>query len=77
VTRVAATDGEGPIRAFEVDGESGQDVRRALAAAVVGRGWGLLELRPMRVSLEDIFLQLTTEDVTEQPAPAATEVSGE
>jgi hypothetical protein len=28
----------------------------------VGRGWGLLELRPMRMSLEEIFLQVTTED---------------
>ena len=33
-------------------------------------GLGLLELRPMRLSLEDIFLQLTTED---QNAPAAAE----
>ena len=37
-------------------------MRRELAAAVVTRGWGLLELRPMRMSLEDIFLSLTTED---------------
>ncbi len=79
VSRVATADGDGPIRAFEVDAESGQDVRRALAASIVGRGWGLLELRPMRVSLEDIFLQLTTEDPTQEqaapePAPAATEV---
>jgi hypothetical protein len=41
---------------------AGRDVRRDLAAAVVGRGWGLLELRPMRMSLEDIFLHLTTDD---------------
>ena len=26
------------------------------------RGWGLLELRPMRMSLEEIFLQVTTEE---------------
>jgi ABC-2 type transport system ATP-binding protein len=48
----------------EVDSERGRDVRRELAAAVVTRGWGLLELRPMRMSLEDIFLSLTTEDVS-------------
>ena len=30
---------------------------RACASTVVGRGWGLLELRPMRMSLEEIFLQ--------------------
>ena len=39
-----------------------RDVRRELARAVVGGGWGLLELRPMRMSLEEIFLQLTTEE---------------
>jgi hypothetical protein len=37
-------------------------VRRELARAVVGGGFGLLELRPMRVSLEDVFLTLTTEE---------------
>ena len=29
---------------------------------IVARGWGLLELRTVRVSLEDVFLHLTTED---------------
>jgi ABC-2 type transport system ATP-binding protein len=45
-----------------VESERGRDVRRELAATVVGRGWGLLELRPMRMSLEEIFLQVTTEE---------------
>ena len=39
-------------------------------AAVVTSGWGLLELRPMRMSLEEIFLSLTTE---EAPTPAQRE----
>ena len=29
-------------------------------------GWGLIELRPMRMSLEEIFLQLTTEEQPEE-----------
>jgi gliding motility-associated transport system ATP-binding protein len=62
VTRVAASAGRDGLLDVEVDSEHGMDVRRELAAAVVGRGWGLLELRPMRMSLEDIFLSLTTED---------------
>ena len=33
-----------------------------VAQAVVGAGFGLVELRPMRMSLEEIFLQLTTTD---------------
>ncbi len=34
-------------------------VRGALAAAIVGAGWKLIELRPLAMSLEDIFLELT------------------
>jgi hypothetical protein len=45
-------------------------VRRELAHAVVTRGWGLLELRPVRMSLEDVFLQVTTEEAPEE-APHA------
>ena len=48
------------MTSFEVNSETGRDVRRELAAAVVRQGWGLLELRPLRMSLEEIFLHLTT-----------------
>jgi ABC-2 type transport system ATP-binding protein len=75
VERVTPSAGEGTVASFEVDMERGRDIRRELAAAIVGRGWGLLELRPMRVSLEDIFLQLTTEDVAEPSTPAAAAAS--
>jgi ABC-2 type transport system ATP-binding protein len=56
--------------AFEVESEPDVDVRRELARAVVTRGWGLLELRPVRMSLEDVFLQVTTEEIPEE-APRA------
>jgi ABC-2 type transport system ATP-binding protein len=56
--------------AFEVESEPDVDVRRELARAVVSRGWGLLELRPVRMSLEDVFLQVTTEELP-QEAPRA------
>jgi ABC-2 type transport system ATP-binding protein len=69
VTRVATADTRERIVGFEVDSEKGRDVRRELAAAVVTHGWGLLELRPMRMSLEEIFLSLTTEDAA-SAAPA-------
>jgi ABC-2 type transport system ATP-binding protein len=61
VTRVATTARNGVLD-VEVDSEQGRDVRRDLAATIVAGGWGLLELRPMRMSLEDIFLSLTTEE---------------
>jgi ABC-2 type transport system ATP-binding protein len=66
VTRVNAADGR-HTGAFEVESDRGTDVRRELARAIVRRGWGLLELRPMRMSLEEIFLQVTTDEKAEEP----------
>jgi ABC-2 type transport system ATP-binding protein len=57
-----------PPGSFHVDSEKGLDIRRDVAAEIVRGGWGLLELRPMRLSLEDIFLSLTTEENTEPTA---------
>jgi gliding motility-associated transport system ATP-binding protein len=70
VTRVAVADSKQQIVGYEVDSEAGRDVRRELAAAIVGRGWGLLEMRPMRMSLEEIFLHVTTEETTATGAAA-------
>lgn len=39
-----------------------EDPRSAVAAAIVQQSWDLLEMRSMDMSLEDIFLQLTTEE---------------
>ena len=72
VTRVIEADRRDRAVGFEVESQRGHDVRRELARAVVTGGWGLLELRPMRMSLEEIFLSLTTEEtqgaVAETPA---------
>jgi len=40
----------------------GQDVRPEVAKVVVGAGYDLLELRPVGMSLEEIFLELTRDD---------------
>ena len=37
-------------------------MRQAMAKAVVGAGYDLLELRPVGMSLEEIFLELTRDD---------------
>jgi ABC-2 type transport system ATP-binding protein len=66
VTQVASGDVRGTVASFEVNSESGRDVRRELASAVVSNGWGLLELRPLRMSLEEIFLHLTTEEAAHE-----------
>ena len=72
VVRVGIADTRDTTPGFEVDSEKGADIRSAVANAVVRGGWDLLELRPMRMSLEDIFLSLTTEE-RGSDAPAALE----
>jgi ABC-2 type transport system ATP-binding protein len=64
VTRVQGAAGGG----FEVESERGTDVRRELARTIVNRGWGLLEMRPMRMSLEEVFLKVTTKEPAEAAA---------
>jgi len=56
---------------YEVHAEKGQDVRADLARAVVNSGWKLYELRTSGMSLEDIFLKLTTKDLSEEPTTAS------
>jgi ABC-2 type transport system ATP-binding protein len=51
---------------FEVHAEKGHDVRAELARAVVESQWKLLELKTSGMSLEDIFLKLTTKDLSEE-----------
>jgi len=53
---------------FEVHAEKGHDVRAELARAVVESRWKLLELKTSGLSLEDIFLKLTTQDLSEEKA---------
>jgi len=56
---------------YEVHAEKGQDVRADLARAVVNSGWKLYELRTSGMSLDDIFLKLTTKDLSEEPTTAS------
>jgi ABC-2 type transport system ATP-binding protein len=52
-----------------VEGTQGKDIRSEIAAGIVGKGWPLYELRGVSLSLEDIFLELTTDDSSHaQPA---------
>jgi ABC-2 type transport system ATP-binding protein len=47
-----------------VEGSQGKDIRSEIAAAIVSKGWPLYELHGMSMSLEDIFLELTTDDAS-------------
>jgi len=40
----------------------GKDVRDAIAQSIVSAGWSLLEMHTLRLSLEDIFIRLVTEE---------------
>jgi ABC-2 type transport system ATP-binding protein len=62
--------------AVELDLAPGADARPALARAVVGAGYDLLEMRPVGMSLEDIFLELTREE-PEPPQMSEDEVEYE
>jgi ABC-2 type transport system ATP-binding protein len=77
VTRVVESDRRDGMVAYEIDSEAGRDVRRELARAIVNSGWGLLEMRPMRMSLEDVFLSLTTEEAPTPALVAESEPAGE
>jgi ABC-2 type transport system ATP-binding protein len=70
VTGVSVADAHDGYTGYEVNSDAGRDVRRDLARAVVSQNWGLLELRPTRMSLEEIFLSLTTEE-KESAEPAS------
>jgi ABC-2 type transport system ATP-binding protein len=52
---------DGHLRAT-VETAQGKDIRSAIAAKIAEKGWSLYELRGVSLSLEDIFLQLTTDD---------------
>jgi ABC-2 type transport system ATP-binding protein len=47
---------------YEIETNLGSDRRADIAVLAVQRGWGLLELRPVSLSLEDVFLKLTTSE---------------
>ncbi len=47
---------------FKIETEINKDLRKELASLIVNQGWGLLELRPVGMSLEEIFLHLTTKE---------------
>jgi ABC-2 type transport system ATP-binding protein len=56
---------------FELETAPGPDVRPQVASTVVNGGWKLLELRRERMSLEEIFIQLTREEAAASEAGEA------
>jgi ABC-2 type transport system ATP-binding protein len=73
VLNVAVAETHDGVVAYEINSDRGRDIRRDLARTVVSNNWGLLELRPSRMSLEEIFLSLTTEEKAEERVDAKVE----
>ena len=48
-----------------VEMEEGKDIRDAIAESIVQGGWSLLEMRTLRPSLEEVFVQLVTQEESE------------
>jgi gliding motility-associated transport system ATP-binding protein len=66
VKLVEPRDAAGARITLEVHTDTGYDVRAELARAIVESGWSLFELKTSGMSLEDIFLKLTTRDLSEE-----------
>jgi len=62
VSRVVVKESKDGRQTFEVESLQGRSIRGDLARAVVSAGWNLNELRPVGLSLETIFLQLTASE---------------
>jgi len=62
VLQVVMKDGAGALRRYLVETDKDRDLRQELARVVCSSGWGLLELRPVDMSLEDVFIRLVTEE---------------
>jgi ABC-2 type transport system ATP-binding protein len=63
VQKVGDLDGRHKL---QIESELQKDLRSDLARTVVQNGWGLFELQSATMSLEDIFLKLTTAEEAEK-----------
>jgi ABC-2 type transport system ATP-binding protein len=77
VNRVTRENGHAQRTAWQVETGKDSAIRSQIARTVVERGWGLFEIRPIGLSLEEIFLKLTSkEEAVEQAALEGTEGPG-
>jgi hypothetical protein len=64
------------VGTFVVEADRARDVRRDLSQLVAQQRWGLLELRALELSLEDMFIRILAGEMHEAAPPdeAATPV---
>jgi len=62
VLNVQVESSSGDRGTYTVESKLDSDLRRELAKIVIAQGWGLLELRGISLSLEDVFINLITKE---------------
>lgn len=62
---------------WRVEAEKDNQLPRRLAAAVVNSGWGLYGMQTVGLSLEDIFLKLTSQEDSAMEATIESEADGD
>ena len=62
VTDIGISRSNDGAQILDIQSDRGTDVRREIANVIVSSGWGLLELASLKMSLEDVFLELTTSE---------------
>jgi ABC-2 type transport system ATP-binding protein len=69
-----AVDGAGT---FVLEIDRGRDVRRDVAQLVAQQRWGLLELRALDLSLEDVFIRIVAGEQHDEVIADAAETGGQ
>ena len=80
VQRVEARGVVDGVSTFVLEAERARDIRREVAQLVAQQRWGLLELKALDLSLEDVFIRIVAgeeheEAITDDVAAAAEEVT--
>ncbi len=52
----------GPVCNFLIESMGDENVGKAAAKKIVENGWGLLEIRSIKMTLEDVFIKLVTKE---------------
>ena len=55
VEKISRQDGE-----ITIEWDQGKDLREAVSKLAVEKGWGLLEMRPMAMNIEDLYLRIVS-----------------
>jgi hypothetical protein len=75
VSKVSLRGDADGVATVEVETAKGTDLRASIASAVVQKGWDLVELKAVGLGLEEVFLQLVTQESARGEAPALEEAA--